>query len=834
MSKILESINRLFEKHRIIIWYDGEHNFTKEFEELQLAGANKCIIDRNEFALKYQVLLQKPAEKFLLYAAYNKPDNEDNWLLDIELSNHVFHTDQEAMFLQELDLQYIFRNWINRYLDFFNSKDRLTKFKQIVDPKDNEEQLTSKLCQIIIGAPSNSLDDLLKTYASALLTQKQETIDKDLQRFNLFIPFWETVEAVYNYRSAKQGIYDFLLEVFQKNFTPLSNKVNVNRATEVLLSGWKDARSFEATFRELASKVEADLNVNAAIEPLPLDQLINEDVFECVDRKIIKEIAIQIEQETLSADRIDQLLKQRETTYWIDTYSSFYQALSYANWLIDEVRSNKSIKIEDYADGFKKYTQKWYIVDQYYRLFIEHYRATKQNSVLNALYQKVHKAYSNSWLLELSDKWQAVIEKTGNWYFGASSQNQFFQRDIKPKYIDKNIKVFVVISDALRFECGQALHELFKQEARFTSTLEYQVTGLPSYTQLGMASLLPHNQLCFGEGDAILLDGKSTIGASSRKKVLEDNSKVRATTILAEDLMRFTSKGEEAQNLIQNHDLIYVYHNRIDKVGDDKTTEDKVIEASKEEIQYLVDVAKKITNMNGYHVVFTADHGFVYQHEVLDESDFTDAQLGGDIVKDNRRFVIGKNLTHNNNVVKYKAKDLKLENDLEILIPKGINRLRKQGSGSRYVHGGSTLQETVVPVLFVSKKKADTVSKVEVDILNKANNRITTNIHGVKFYQQQAIGDGIIARTIKSYFAILENDQKTVISDVFSYTFDSESKRAEDREVPNNFKISTSLKRSQNVALLIEEKVDGSNKWNVIGQFPYNLSLAMENDFDDF
>jgi uncharacterized protein (TIGR02687 family) len=508
--------------------------------------------------------------------------------------------------------------------------------------------------------------------------------------------------------------------------------------------------------------------------------------------------------------------------------------LSYANWLIDEVRSNKSIKIEDYTDGFKKYTQKWYIIDQYYRLFIEHYRATKQNSVLNALYQKVHKAYSNSWLLELSDKWQAVIEKTGNWYFGASSQNQFFQRDIKPKYIDKNTKVFVVISDALRFECGQALHELFKQETRFTSTLEYQVTGLPSYTQLGMASLLPHNQLCFGEGDAILLDGKSTIGASSRKKALEDNSKVRATTILAEDLMRFTSKGEDAQSLIQNHDLIYVYHNRIDKVGDDKTTEDKVIEASKEEIQYLVDVAKKITNMNGYHVVFTADHGFVYQHEVLDESDFTDAQLGGDIVKDNRRFVIGKNLTHNNNVVKYKAKDLKLENDLEILIPKGINRLRKQGSGSRYVHGGSTLQETVVPVLFVSKKKADTVSKVEVDILNKANNRITTNIHGVKFYQQQAIGDGIIARTIKSYFAILENDQKTVISDVFSYTFDSESKRAEDREVPNNFKISPNLKRSQNVALIIEEKVDGSNKWNVIGQFPYNLSLAMENDFDDF
>jgi uncharacterized protein (TIGR02687 family) len=834
MSKIEEALTRLFEKNRIIIWYDGEQSFTQEFEELQLVDIIKCYIKGNEFALKYRILLQNPNDKFLLYAPYLKPDNEDNWLLDIELSNQVFHSDQEAMFLQELNLQYHFRNWIKRYLDFFNSKVRLNKFKLIIDPNDSEDRLTSKLFQIVIGAPTNNLNDLLKTYSSALLSQKQEIIDKDLQRFNLFIPFWESVEAVYNYRSTNHGIYDFVLEVFQKNFTPLSKKVNVNRATEVLLSGWKDARSFESTYKELASKVESDLNITLEIEQLPLDQLINEDVFECIDRKIIKEIAIQIEQETLSVDRIDQLLKQRETTYWIESYRSFYQALSYANWLIDQVRSNKNIKIEDYTDGFIKYTQKWYVIDQHYRLFIEYYRASKHNGVLHSLYQKVHKAYSNSWLLELSDKWQAVIEKSEKWYYGTNSQNQFFQRDIKPKYIDKNTKVFVVISDALRYECGQALHELFKLEPRLTSTLDYQVTGLPSYTQLGMASLLPHSQLSFGEGDAILVDGKSTIGATSRKKVLEDNSKVRATTILAEDLMRYTPKGEEAQNLIQNHDLIYVYHNRIDKIGDDKTSEDKVIEASKEEINYLVDVAKKITNMNGYHVVFTADHGFVYQHEVLDESDFTDAQLGGEIIKDSRRFVIGKNLTHNNNVVKYKAKDLMLDNDLELLIPKGINRLRKQGSGSRYVHGGSTLQETVVPVIFVSKKKADTISKVEVDILNKANNRMTTNIHGVKFYQQQSIGDGIIARTIKSYFAIIENDVKTVISDVFSYTFDSESKRAEDREVPNNFKISTSVKRSQNVFLIIEEKVDGSNKWNIIGQFAYNLSIAMENDFDDF
>jgi uncharacterized protein (TIGR02687 family) len=834
MSKIIESLSKLFEKHRIVIWYDGDQNFIDEFNELVIPGIVKLTIDKNEFALKYRMLIKQPSDKFLLFAPFHKPENEDNWLLDIELANHVFHTDQEAMFLQELNLQPNLRNWVSRYVDFFNSKERLGKLKGNIEIGDNEDQLTSKLFQIILGTTTNQLDDLLKSYASSIISEKVESIDKDLKRFNLFEPFWENVEAIYSYRSANQGIYDFLVELFQKNYTPTSKNVGMNRSAEVLLSNWKDTKSFAAIYKQLAEKIETDLEIASKLETESLETLISEDVFVGIDKKIIKEIALIIENESIGTDKVDQLLKQRETSYWFDTYGPFYKALSYANWILSEIKSHRNIKIDDYQDGFKKYTEQWFVIDQYYRLFIENYRETKQNSVLNSLYQKVHKAYSNTWLMELSDKWQSVIDKSGSWYFGSQSQQQFFKRDIKPRFIDKNIKVFVVISDALRYECGQALHKVFSEEARFTSTLEYQITGLPSYTQLGMASLLPHEMLAFGEGDSILIDGKSTIGAGPRKKILEENSKVRATTINAEDLMRFTSRGDEAQELIKNHDLIYVYHDRIDKVGDDKTSEDKVIEASKEEIEFLVDVAKKITSMNGYHVVFTADHGFVYQHEALNESDFTDAQIAGDIIKDSRRYVLGKNLTHNNNVVKYKATDLQINNELEVLIPKGINRLRKQGSGSRYVHGGATLQEVVVPVLFVSKKKSNTVTKVDVDILNKTNNRITTNIHGVKFYQQQPVGEGAVSRTVKSYFVEIDGEQRSIISDIFNFTFNSESSRAEDRESQYSFKISTTSKRSQNILLIIEEKVEGTGKWNLVGQYPYTLSLAMGNDFDEF
>ncbi|MFA6887579.1 MAG: hypothetical protein WCQ65_11515, partial [Fermentimonas sp.] len=237
---------------------------------------------------------------------------------------------------------------------------------------------------------------------------------------------------------------------------------------------------------------------------------------------------------------------------------------------------------------------------------------------------------------------------------------------------------------------------------------------------------------------------------------------------------------------------------------------------------------------NGTNMIITADHGFIYQNEVLEESDFSDAQIIGDIDKGTRRYFIGSNLEHNQNVFKLNARELNIDSDKEVLIAKGMQRLRKQGSGSRYVHGGATLQETVVPLLLVSKERVDTISKVDVDILNKSNNRITTNIHTVKFYQMQAVSERFVARTVKAYFALIENNEKTVISDSFTFTFDLTNDRTEEREVNNRFTISTPLKRSTNVYLVLEEKVEKSDKWIQISKFPYRLSLLMDNDFDEF
>jgi uncharacterized protein (TIGR02687 family) len=836
MSKIEESLANLLQKHRIILWYDEEQSFREEYASLTLPGVEKITVENNEFAVKYNLYVKNPGGKFLLYLPHPHPENEENWLLDVELANYLFHTDREAMILQELELPITYRSWIRPHLEFFRSKEREQKFNLIKGVDDTEHRLTMKMIQNVLGASSPGIEELITQYALLFIQDKSDEVDRELARFGLDEPFWNEVELNYGYKSANRGIYDFLLELFQKGFKPIADKAGVNKNAEVLLSRWKDLRSFEDAFKLISARIEKDLNIADTISELPLEEIVSEDLFEGVDKQVIRELVFLILNESQNPEKIKQILKSRENTFWWGRYSAFYKALENALLLTDAVNRYKELSIEDYNNGFRKYTTEWYLVDQYYRLFIQYYREVNQNAVLSELFERVHKIYSNTWLPKLGHKWQEVIDKSGRWYDGSMQQSRFFQRDVKSRYLDKSVRLFVIISDGLRYECGKELHDLINGEARYTSSLEYQVTGLPSYTQLGMAAMLPHKELSLGEGESILADGVSTIGLQGRQKILQMNAGVSAAAITAEDLMRMPSKGAEAQELIQGHNLIYVYHNRIDKLGDDKTTEDKVIEASREEIAFLMEVVKKIGNMNGTHVVITSDHGFIYQHEELAESDFTDAQIEGTIYRDSRRYVIGENLTHNQNVMKFNARDLNIHSDREILLPKGIIRLRKQGSGSRYVHGGMSLQETVVPLLFVARKKMDTVSKVEIDIINKTSNRITTNIHTVKFYQKDPVGSKYTARTIKSYFAIIEGEEqeRKVISDVFNYTFDLTKERSEEREVPYRFTLSTNIRNSDNVYLFIEEKVEKSDKWITLSKFNYRLSLVMKNDFDDF
>ena len=76
---------------------------------MQLDGIEKLEINNNEFSLKHRLLREQPKQSFLLYKEVAEPKALDNWLLDVQLAEGEFRTDQSAIWLSELELPNAFR-----------------------------------------------------------------------------------------------------------------------------------------------------------------------------------------------------------------------------------------------------------------------------------------------------------------------------------------------------------------------------------------------------------------------------------------------------------------------------------------------------------------------------------------------------------------------------------------------------------------------------------------------------------------------------------------------------------------------------------------------------
>ena len=64
-SNITGPLLKLFEKHRIVLWYDAKKELRADYEGLALNGVEKIEINNNEFGVKYRILREEPKGKFL-------------------------------------------------------------------------------------------------------------------------------------------------------------------------------------------------------------------------------------------------------------------------------------------------------------------------------------------------------------------------------------------------------------------------------------------------------------------------------------------------------------------------------------------------------------------------------------------------------------------------------------------------------------------------------------------------------------------------------------------------------------------------------------------------
>jgi hypothetical protein len=179
----------------------------------------------------------------------------------------------------------------------------------------------------------------------------------------------------------------------------------------------------------------------------------------------------------------------------------------------------------------------------------------------------------------------------------------------------------------------------------------------------------------------------------------------------------------------------------------------------------------------------------------------------------------------------FTAAQVGLSGDLELLIPKSINRLRIQGAGSRYVHGGAALQEIAVPVLSVNIKRVTDISEVGVDVIRGANTTITSGQLSVVFYQTEPVSPKVQPRVTR---AGIYTQDGTLISDRHDLTFDLTAEDPRDREVRVRFLLTREAEAAngQEVVLRLDTRTGDTSHYaqNVVAR--YQLMRSFTSDFD--
>ncbi|MCI1675771.1 MAG: BREX-1 system phosphatase PglZ type A [Ancrocorticia sp.] len=827
LTSVLPYLEEQFTSQRLVFWHDPESDYLEDIDSIELPDVTVLVVATNEFGLKYRILQEEPHTKFLIYRNGTIPAEIDNWFLDLELAYGVFSADRTALLCRDLELaDENIAMVLEPYQKFFRSGKRTQALKALLKPDDSADTVQAKMCAVLLGQTEHSLLELMRT----LLSENAHGDDSKyqlLREYGLLDFHWRGVKRIYGYTAAAPSIDDFVLWMFRHAIDDFnSNQPNEFRRIQLDFENLRNDRRSMAALKTLARRAARDLDYANTIQDSSIPSLISKDVFEETERKIISALAKQVSDRTISAREVSETIRRRQSSIWADDYRDLYTAIGAASELLSHLASD-SFEIPSFDDGLQKYQREWFRIDQLYRHFQAALRTDERSGAVDMLRSEIEARYVNKYLFELGTQWQHHVDAAKTWQSHTLPLQSAFYHDWVEPIIGKGTKkAVVIVSDAMRYEVADELGTRIRQEDRFDATVDAILGVLPSYTQLGMAALLPHRTLAFSEdGDPVLVDGERSDGTANRNKILET---VDGYAIQAEDILAMNNK--DLKRLYTEHHVFYVFHNGIDAAGDKASTERSVFEAAKTAIDTLVKLVKKLASANATNIFVTTDHGFLYQESPLADAGYLSTKPSGDnCVVINRRYVLGRGLKEDPAFALFEPQQLGLGGDLQVQIPKSIHRLRLKGSGSRYVHGGAALQEVVIPVVAVNKKRKSDVREVNVEVLPETD-KITTGQLVVKLYQSEPVNEKVQPRTLRAGLYAGE----TLISNQPELTFDQASDDVRDRY--QNAKILLGKEadafNNHQVEFRLEERIPNTTNWRVYQRASYMLRRSFTTDFD--
>ena len=209
----------------------------------------------------------------------------------------------------------------------------------------------------------------------------------------------------------------------------------------------------------------------------------------------------EISDHIIDVDVITKTVEKRRTCVWYEYFRNFYEGLlQVANMQEFFKEHSAGFHTPDAKQVWKEYAEDYYRMDTYYRLFHLSFQRSLETSniklddLFKHVVDKVEGLYSYWFLGGLGKNWSDVcadeMAEHGR-VLEIPQQSDFYNEYIRPA----DSRVFVIISDAMRYEVAASLADELRRETQSNVKLGSMQGIFPSITKFGMAALLPHKAL---------------------------------------------------------------------------------------------------------------------------------------------------------------------------------------------------------------------------------------------------------------------------------------------------------------------------------------------------
>lgn len=830
-------------RRRLVFWYDPGGEFADVLDELTVPeGVEKLRVVRSApFGAKYRVLVEAPSTSFVLYLPFAEPRPQENWLLDMQTHATSFTADRATMLQRRLGLHdRALVSYLRSHLAFFGNKKRVAALEAIgLSPETTEADLRLALMCATLGLKTADFGEFLR----AVLAQGLEPMANDswteLGKYFTEDEFWELVRSHLGDLPEPRTLRELFVRLALthadhglKGDLPdrLARRVmNPPTKAVVLVDQWLRDQRDSASWAALSDRVAGDLGMREAASSCHPGTYGQAQSFRAFDEELIRFAIGGLVDKTAKPADVLAWIRERMPLYWYERYEPYYAALEAAARFTQAMDEHLPIEARSPDQLFNAYARALHKVDQAYRHYVTA-ADRAEGSLLEPLTESLESAYGHGYLDQLGEAWSSALSSLkGTWPIDPlPKQWWFYEQYVKPTIATSDReKVFVVISDALRYEVAAELRERLRNELRGEPELKAVQGILPSITQFGMAALLPgaHEGITVTDAGEVLIAGAATTGTAARQAILERTGYTSVAMPLS-DLMAMSR--DDGREVVKAHRVIYLYQNEIDAAGDKSASERTVFTACERAIRDLVASVKKIVNtLNGTHVIVTADHGFLYQRQALEQKDKVARPDGDRLGSGRRRAALGYGLNEPDGTQSFTVPVLRPDT-LRAQSPRGTLRYTLQGAGAQFVHGGASLQEIVVPVLVYRHVRADGDNgpsrKVKAHVAT-ATRKITNNHFTLRLVQDEPVGPRVLPRRIEVQFV---DEGGTPVTTTAALLLSSSAPQATDREHLAHLVVSTSSPDRDATYYL--ELIDADDRDTLLRE-AWRISLAFTDDF---